>query len=266
MPRTRCAASADPAPGPPRRHLVGPAEDVGVVEVDLPDPAQAATATPERSARNIGAELVEPDRQLAVGCAARRRRSARGAGSSPAAARGPLPPTRHRREHVVGELRPVPGPLEQGPLAEHGGVDRRGSRRRRAISRANCSSSSRITAPAGSHSGRPAPTRGSVRRRPGRGRGRDGRADRVRRVGRLTSGAPSGGSRSSGQGRTKPRRPARGWLGAAGSPFSAGGNPAWRSTKLWTCLDGSAGTTRGAAGFSSPAGCRYRRLPFVWVM
>ena len=101
--------------------LVRAAEHVGVVEIDLPDPAQPRQHPGPLGPEHRG-EFVESDRQITVGALRRGvdQRVMRAVGRPQHQL---VAAHRHRREHVVAELGPVPGALEQRPFTEHRGVD-----------------------------------------------------------------------------------------------------------------------------------------------
>ena len=99
------------------------AEDVGVVELDRPDPAQAAEH-PGALGPVHAAELGDPQRQVPVRALPRPedQRVVR-AQAGPQHQRVAVGAAhRHRREHVVGEVLPVPGQLVHLPFAQHRGV------------------------------------------------------------------------------------------------------------------------------------------------
>lgn len=97
--------------------LIGAAEDVGVVEADLAYPGQSGQNAGSFGSEH-GAEFVQSNRQLAV------RMLLCGEDHGVVwAVRGTqhevFAADPHGWEHVVGELFPVPGPLEQRPFPEN---------------------------------------------------------------------------------------------------------------------------------------------------
>ncbi len=101
--------------------LVRAAERVRVVEADLADAAQPGEDAGQFAAEHR-AEFGVPDGQVAVAV----RAGGVDLGVVRAVRRAQhvlLVPDAHGREHVGGELLPVPGPLEQSPFAQHRGVD-----------------------------------------------------------------------------------------------------------------------------------------------